>query len=104
MMRVSGWQRLALVVSICWMVGAFIGMRANQYNNGVSAAQADMMICMNFPNANLQQCRERNGTFRLAMIEWYWPPILLVTLVPVPLFWLFGWLALKTSRWVRAGF
>ena len=50
------------------------------------------------------QCWKESGDYRSAMSQPYWPPVLTIAFVPIPLFWFFGWIAIKATRWVRAGF
>jgi hypothetical protein len=103
MRRLSGWQRLGLVVTVCWAVGAFVVVRWFQYHHGLDAANASVGLCTT-AGKEFDQCWNENLEFRRAMIEPYWPPVFLVAFGPVPFFWLFGWAVVKTVRWVSAGF
>ncbi len=103
MQRLSGWQRLGLVLTVCWAVGNFVGLRMYQYNNGLNAAHAALGLCTTAGKA-FDQCWSETSDFRRMSIEPYWPPVFLVALGPIPFVWLFGWVIIKTGRWVGAGF
>jgi hypothetical protein len=101
--RLGGWQRLGIVISLCRVVGSLVGVRSYQYHNGLDAANASVGLCTT-AGKPFDQCWNENTDFRRTMTEPYWPPVFMVALGPIPLFWLFGWAIIKTARWVRAGF
>jgi len=107
MKRLSGWQRLGVVVSVVWLVSSFVWVRWHRYQRDMDIAKEALGLCATSrPNDNWQEnfnrCWEENTPLRKS--PFYWPPILAFSLIPIPLFWLFGWAVLGTTRWVRAGF
>jgi hypothetical protein len=104
MRRLSGWQRLGIVISIIWLVGSVTAVRVSQYSEGLTRAHAGVDICTSFEHRSFDECYAENEPLRQSARTIYWPPILLVAMVPIPVFWLLGWATFKTARWVRAGF
>ena len=103
--RLGGWQRLGVVISVCWLVGSFVGFRAHQYQQGMDSANAAVRLCSAYPaQKTFDQCWDENLPYRQSALAPYWPPILFVSLAPIPLFWFFGWTVIAVVRWVRAGF
>ena len=103
MSRLSGWQRLGLIITVCWVIGSLVGGRLYQRHNDQESVTAMMSLCTAF-GKSFSQCWEQTASYRNIVSQPYWPPILLIAFVPVPLFWMFGWAAIKTTRWVRSGF
>jgi hypothetical protein len=90
-------------VSLCWAVGSCVGLRDMQYNDGEKSAQAAVNVCA-MSSKSFEQCWDENLPFRQLAMAPYWPPILFVSLAPIPLFWLFGWATIAAVRWIRLGF
>src|SRR6266849_508340 len=103
MNRLSGWQRLGLVISICWAITSFLGLRIHQYNQGLEQGRAMVGLCTT-AGRSFNECWDESSEFRHIAIAPDWPPIFLIALGPIPVFWLLGWAIIKTTRWVRAGF
>jgi hypothetical protein len=103
MQRLGGWQRLGLIISVCWAVGSFIALRFHLYNQGLSSANAFVGLCTSLQKP-FEQCWAENAEYRRIATEFYWPPLLVVSLGPLPFLWLVGWASIKMARWVRAGF
>jgi hypothetical protein len=103
MQRLSGWQRLGLIISVCWIVGSFFGLRFYQYNEGMNIARAAVGVCTT-GGGSFDRCYDSSAALRLIARTIYWPPLLLVSLGPIPLLWLVGWAVIRAGRWLRAGF
>src|SRR3954470_4534814 len=101
--RIGGWQRLGLIISICWAVGSFIAFRYHLYNQGVESANAFVGLCVS-AGKSFNQCWTDIAEYRRIATQIYWPPLVIVSLGPIAPFWLLGWAVIKTTRWVRAGF
>jgi hypothetical protein len=101
--RLSGWQRIGVVISVCWLIGSFVGLRLYQYNRGEDSARAFLSLCVT-PTKTFDQCWNEILPYRQSAMAPYWPPILFFSMVPIPIFWLVGWGTIKTVRWIKAGF
>jgi hypothetical protein len=103
--RLEGWQRLGVVISICWLVGSCVLVRIHQYRGGKESADAFVALCAGPPiYTPVDQCWQKTMAFRQLAEAPYWPPILFLSIAPIPIFWLFGWATIAVIRWVRAGF
>src|SRR4051794_11420015 len=103
MKRLSGWQRLGLVVTICWVIGTFITIDMLQHESGVKSANFLFEACKATSNKGVEQCTRETVELLTAM-QTNWRIVFLIAFGPIPFFWLFCWAILKTVRWVRAGF
>ena len=103
MHRLSGWQRLGLIISVFWIVGSFFAIRFWEYNEAVDYASTVLSRCT-AADRTFDECYASTEKWRLAARTIYWPNIFLGSLVPVPLLWLVGWGILKMTHWVKAGF
>jgi hypothetical protein len=94
MKSLSGWQRLGIFLSVIW----FLVVLPMQTRVEWAAAEARYWTCHNIDASRFseEECREA------AKIRW--GPIFLAATVPIPIFWLTGWIVLSVSRWVRRRF
>jgi len=91
-MRLNGWVRIGLVLSILWAVGAAIYQRNADVDRAEESAKLTHQICVDTKalkhDTNLASCeREREG----AMAIWLsgsWGNVVFMALAPVPLGWL----------------
>jgi hypothetical protein len=103
-MKINGWQRIGILVSVIWMVGAYfytmdrvqtddIQMAANVDEACIAAKQQEQKVCDNEMYAEVIRAlpREREEAA-------------IVALVPVPLSWSFVYLTLFLLRWIKRGF
>ena len=107
-MRLNGWQRIGIVVSVVWAVGAAIYQR-----------NADIERAERFVNWAYQVCTEakslkhesdfgdcsRELTKNWAIwLEGSWGNVALASLIPIPLGWLLVYVIIRIYRWVKTGF
>ena len=104
-MRLNGWQRLGIVASVVWILGAGF-YTANAVSDREAQTAADSTVACEDAHRDVlnPECNERgidylNATKNDARIE-----AALVAFVPVLLGWGFAYLALFVARWVRRGF
>jgi hypothetical protein len=119
---VSGWQRLGIVVSVLWLVGAFIYLMA-EWNR---MARTTYELCYGMVVSNTsyktEADRDQAKAFCLATLEEgsMAPTKLLhllftthdenqniawiILLVPLAILWVLGATIIGTARWIRRGF
>ena len=107
-MRVGGFVRLGIVLSVAWMVGA------GTYQNDEDLRKADSFyefaynVCEQNKEVRLNprdvdcalQAQDETRPFREARLG----NVLIVAFVPVSIFWLVVFLTLSIYRWLRRGF
>ena len=102
-MRLNGWQRIGLVLSVLWAFGAAIHERNKQVNAANELFQSQYRICLEQANA-VKNCHD-NVSLQAAMdATAYWPDVAFYAFGPVIAGWLVVLITLKTFRWVSAGF
>jgi hypothetical protein len=89
-MRLNGWQRIGIVASVIWAIGAPIYLG----------------LCRDVPSNDPQQCfqtasRHFNAVTRYPLFS---ANGAVAALVPVGLGWLFAYALVYLVRWIRAGF
>jgi hypothetical protein len=96
--RFNGWQRLGIVLSVCWAIGA------GYWTLGQTNWAADSYgFCM--------RLHDDWGPCKLDFAK-NWPAAVgeqraeaaFNALAPIPLAWLLAYLVLGITRWVRRGF
>ena len=102
-MRLSGWQRLLVVLSVVWF-GVFFGLALVDRIAALNAVDAEFHSCerviSKLERSNWRVCLDyRRDARRAANAEWL--PVFLIAIVPIPIFWLLGWIVFRFSRWVR---
>lgn len=113
-MRLSGWQRIGVVVSILWFfVGGFIGNKAaldeagrrttTQFDNCVAANKR--LLGEYGPYDQVwTPCWQQHTADFMRNAGGHWWIALAVALIPLPIGWLLGWLLVAIGRWIRSGF
>jgi hypothetical protein len=103
--RLSGWQRLGLVLSVAWVIG-FVGINRVWVTRKAAAAYSyALQTCRAHEDvAERLGCSQAADAIFNSDIKPRWAPLLLAAAWPVPLLWMLGWLAIWAGRWVRQGF
>ncbi len=105
-MRLGGWQRVGIVLSVAWMLGAGYYQRTADIERAANVASAAYDVC-DFANSHLGDKRdcslESKQSFDL-QLEGSWGNVAIISFVPIPLAWLAIYLAVKIWWWIRKGF
>jgi hypothetical protein len=113
MMKLSGWKRIGIIVSVVWVVGAGIYTYDSEINRSSDSIANTHVRCDSYladykdegaREAAFQRCnKEADDSLALALTNARLEGAL-VALVPVPLGWGFTYLVLLLVRWVKRGF
>ena len=104
-LRLSGWQRLGVVLTLIWLAGFVSVNRFWATHKAAANYSYALQACLRH-----QDVSERLGCSQAADAVFNsetkprWGRLLLAAAWPVPLFWMLGWLAIWAGRWVRDGF
>jgi hypothetical protein len=106
-MKINGWQRIGIVASVAWMIGAYIcTFNAEEKANAKHAS----MIIDNCIDAHKGQetgdneCLKQGEDYGIKAFPEERNEAALVASVPVPLGWGFLYLVLFLVRWIKRGF
>ena len=103
-MRLNGWQRIGVVLSIIWAVGAAEYERDRQIEQGNELAEFRYRLCMETKSANANSCSEKLGKDLKKAVEPFWGNIAFYSLAPVVAGWVVIYLIIIIVRWVKTGF
>lgn len=103
-MRVNGWQRIGVVLSVLWVIGAAIYVRSAQVQNAYSLFQMEFSACLNEQGATIEECSNKVSLQHAMDVTANWPDVAFFAFAPVIAGWLVAYVALKTFRWVNLGF
>ena len=106
--RLNGWQRIGVVLSVLWAIGAVLYMEAAASRKAQQASVFYRELCIrNKSDRNdfdFQPCyAEAGNIYQIERRKWSaWA--LPVALVPIPIVWIVVYAVLGLVRWVRRGF
>jgi hypothetical protein len=106
--RLNGWQRIGIVLSVLWAIGAWLYMEAAAFKAAQEAMTVISDMCIrNKTDRNdfdFKPCFDQANDIRQTTFgdwsAWAWP----VALVPIPIIWVLVYLLLSVVRWIRRGF
>ena len=107
-MRLNGWQRVGIVVSIVWAIGAAIYQRNADLENAQFAANLTYRVCTE--NKTLKQdfdfksCLREVEKTSAIWLDGSWSNVAFISLAPIPLGWLVVYMLIRIYQWVKAGF
>jgi hypothetical protein len=104
-MRLSAWQRLGIVLSVIWILGAFAFFVHRESDERHKLVELATGLCTTRSNARMDECLSVYEKTRaeVQQIPFYWPNPLILGFGPLPFFWLGGWVCLVLTRWVARG-
>jgi hypothetical protein len=114
--RLSGWQRVGIIASVLWALGAGLVTRIHDarhaqqeyefvYNTCIDqkrAQQADSTKPLS--KETVSECQKEGGELYQLVLASSWENVAIVALVPIPLGWLLVYAVVWIWRWVRRGF
>jgi hypothetical protein len=109
-MRLNGWQRIGVVVSLAWAIGAGLYQRNSDITKANDTASLSHRICLeaesarNDPNRDPAAC---DGKYLEAYKLWMdgsWANVAFVAVAPIPLGWLGVYALIRIRRWILDGF
>jgi hypothetical protein len=105
--KLNGWQRIGVLASVVWIVGAGLYTQSAMRESDSRAAAAISLDCESYivhGITTLAECDKRNADYNAKTYSGEWIGAAVVAFVPVPLGWGFAYLALFLTRWIRRGF
>lgn len=103
-MKLNGWQRIGVVASAFWAIGAAIYERIGQVSEATTFHVSALSNCLpEFYGACTDAAHEK---YRILLSLGFdsVSNIVFVAIGPVLLGWVLAYLVVKIARWVNAGF
>jgi hypothetical protein len=104
------WQRIALLASVLWIVGAVFAVRISETRTANSNYALAFRVCEPWAreeplthSANYTKCIADADSVRSRELKWDWPGVLFVAFVPLAVFWIVGYSISGVARWIRRG-
>src|SRR5215467_12008855 len=106
-MRLNGWQRIGIVASVIWAIAAPIYFDNVAENDARERFYMHYDLCRNNPSNSSDRCAEEADRWRNTVQRYRLftdtANVAAVSLVPIPLGWLFAYILISLGRWIRAG-
>jgi hypothetical protein len=100
--RLNGWQRVGIVLSVIWAIGGGL------WGNAIGIHQGDWAVeKLKFCYAHNTEWAPCDVAFHMdysTAIAGHWYVAAIVGLVPIPLGWLIVYALIGLWRWIRRGF
>jgi hypothetical protein len=101
----NGWQRIGIVASVLWVIGAAIYVRSTQVQIATELNSIQINMCL--PNNAIDTCLKlATEAFKdnLKISGGHLSNILFSAVAPVAAGWIFCYLFAKVFNWVLVGF
>jgi hypothetical protein len=102
-MRLNGWQRIGLVSSAVWALGAALHIRNEQVNAAEDMFQFQYRMCLDQANP-VKNCSHTVSLQAAMDATAYWPDVAFYAVGPVIAGWFIVLITISTIRWVSDGF
>jgi hypothetical protein len=102
--KLNGWQRIGILASIIWIIGAFFHTFDRAEARDIQMAIAIDEACIVARPAEQQKCDDDEHAQVMRDLPGERAESAIVALVPVPLAWGFCYLAVFLVRWIKRGF
>lgn len=103
-MRLNGWQRIGVVLSVIWALGSAIHVRQEQVANGYRLYQLQQSTCLNGDISKSRECSEKHPLQEAMDASVQWSDVAFFAFGPVTAGWLALWIAVGVFRWIKLGF
>lgn len=106
-MKLNRWQRIGVVLSVVWALGAAYYERSSQMESGQKWMEISSQSCHDSNalaiNPPKKDCsKEWEKDFQMFMTP-NWEVIAFISIAPIPIGWGVAFLLIRIYRWVKAG-
>ena len=103
--KLNGWQRIGIIISLLWFISAYEYQTSEISDKAVKTAGTMMRMCLDSTNNyKVEDCFKEYNKYYLMESKYMYGNGLFMGIAPIPLAWLFVYLAIKVFAWVRQGF
>lgn len=106
-MKLNRWQRIGVVLSVVWALGAAYYERNSQVGRGQKWMEISSQNCQDSnalaKDIPKKDCsKEWEKDFQIFMAP-KWEGIAFISLAPIPIGWGMAFLLIRIYRWIKAG-
>lgn len=106
-MTLNRWQRIGVIISVIWAVGAGISQRTSDIDSANEFSRLSFSICAKSKDLQNDQdlgpCfKEMSKNFDI-WIDGKWVNVIYASIIPIPIGWIAVLGLVKLFRWVKAG-
>jgi hypothetical protein len=103
-MRLNGWQRIGIVLSILWALGAGLYSYNAHLTRAEEMTDRDYRACVAVKDTLNRDCTAAAKEVYQYWSQWKWSGTAIAALAPIPVIWLLVYIVVCTARWIRRGF
>ena len=105
-MRLNGWQRIGIVASVIWAIGAPIYLDTAAQRDAMEQFDQTHKACLDNPRNDFDVCFRRASAASDSVPRYHFTSAngAFVALVPLPIAWVIAYALVYLGRWIRAGF
>jgi hypothetical protein len=95
-MKLNGWHRIGVVLSVLWAIVAFCWTRSIQVKNGHELFRSCLYKTTSYcENISLQSALDETAN---------WTDVTFFSLFPIVIGWILAFLSVKVFKWIKTGF
>ncbi len=106
--NINGWQRLGIVVSVLWIIGAALFQRTSDVDRAQDFMNETYQTCIDLKKQhndfNFGPCMDEAEKNYAIFVKDSWGNVAFTALAPIPIGWLLAYTVIGIFRWVRRGF
>lgn len=107
MHQLSKWQKFGLFLSIIWVVGAIYIQYGDSVSSATNIAELSFDTCITTSSDGVNNSSSNCAKLKQEKYDLFmksaWTNAGIVAFLPLPFFWLYGFIALMTARCFRTG-
>ena len=108
MSKLNGWLRICIVLTVLWVLVAGLYTNKMVTEQGMNTRSMIYNLCLNdnshSKDFDYKNCSKRADEFYDSAVQNRLQDVLGIALIPVPIFWLIGFIIFRVYRWVKKGF
>lgn len=108
MNKLNGWLRICVVLTVLWVLGAGLYTNKMVGDQGMKTSMVVYTLCLNqgaqSKELDAKDCSQKSNEAYDLAVQHRLQDVLGIALIPVPIFWLIGFIIFRVYRWVKKGF
>ena len=106
--RLNGWQRIGIVLSVVWALGAWLYVQQLDVEQAQRLKESAYRTCTDLqdqsPDKGVSDCIKDAESVYDTSLQSNWSDKWVAALLPIPIAWMITYGLIGLVRWIRAGF